>query len=288
MKKQPGVNGEWVPVSLQERRDGATLPSLVALGTPVLVHLQHALSDGWGERGWILPAVIWVYGLLFWLLSSGRQLLAARRWEWTAAAQEERLRHWSDARKTSRTFWGHWWVRFPIGLVFLSYGVHALESSDFSMQWLGMVLLMSAFVTPFVFVAELALLPLVILALLAYLTVAEQMPIALIVMLAGVAMVFSLLAVLARRGTGAAAPALTPAPAAPASMQATPPEAAVMADSGNRAADAAQPAHAAIPAGQAKVVAALPLPREADTLVSSAAVQPGALSVPVKPAVQAR
>ena len=70
-----------------------------------------------------------------------------------------------DARRNSRRFWGHWWVRFPIGLLFLSYGVHTMGSKDFSLQWLSLILLMSAFVTPFVFVAELFLLPLVIVAL---------------------------------------------------------------------------------------------------------------------------
>ncbi len=265
MKKQPGVNGEWVPVSVEDRVSAATLPSLVALGTPALVHLQYALGEGWGERGWILPAAIWVYGLLFWLASGGRSLLAARRWEWTAAAEEERMRYWSDARKASRQFWGHWWVRFPIGLVFLSYGVHLLASSDFSMQWLSMVLLLSAFVTPFVFVAELALLPMVILALLAYLAVATRLPASLVIMLSGVALVFSLLAMIARRGARKAALDLKEMPPASAAAEAPASSGAQAADpaGGEAGASDAQPA-AEPPVG------ALPAPDDAGTFATPA------------------
>ena len=269
MKKQPGVNGEWIAVSLEDRVSAATLPSLVALGTPALVHLQYAMGEGWGERGWLLPAAIWVYGILFWLASGGRSLLAGRRWKWTEAAAEERMRYWSDARKASRQFWGHWWVRFPIGLVFLSYGVHLLTSRDFSMQWLSMVLLLSAFVTPFVFVAELALLPLVILALLAYLAVATRLPASLVVMLSGVALVFSLLAMLARRGARKAALVAEgmPAPAeAPAAADATAQEAGTGATADAGTEDGASGEQAA---GDAPV-AALPAPDQAATVAAPA------------------
>ena len=264
MKKQPGVNGEWVPVSLEDRVNAATMPSLVALGTPALVHLQYAFGDGWGERGWLLPAVIWVYGLLFWLTSTGRSLLAGRRWEWTEAAQEERMRYWSDARKASRQFWGHWWVRFPIGLVFLSYGVHLLASSDFSMQWLSMVLLLSAFVTPFVFVAELALLPLVILALLAYLAVATRLPASLVIMLSGVAMVFSLLAMLARRSAHKAALAGADIAEVPAAVEA--PASVPDADGAATADAGAEPVASDAQAASDAPMAALPAPDDAATL----------------------
>ncbi len=265
MKKQPGVNGEWVSVSLEDRVNAATMPSLVALGTPALVHLQYALGEGWGDRGWILPAAIWVYGLLFWLTSTGRSLLAGRRWEWTQAAQEERLRYWSDARKASRQFWGHWWVRFPIGLVFLSYGVHLLASSDFSMQWLSMVLLLSAFVTPFVFVAELALLPLVILALLAYLAIATRLPASLVIMLSGVALVFSLLAMLARRSVHQAALAGAVIPELPVAA-----EAAVSAAEADAAASVDTGANGEADDAGGAPVAALPAPGDAATLAEPA------------------
>ena len=148
MKKEPGVNGDWVPVSMQERVHAAAMPSIVTLGTPMLIQMQYAFSNGWGDRGWLLPAVIWFYGVLFWALSSGVDLVRSKRWEWTPEAIEEKYRYWSDARRASRRFWGHWWVRFPIGLLFLAYGVHGLESKDFSTQWVSLILLMSAFVTP--------------------------------------------------------------------------------------------------------------------------------------------
>ena len=60
MKKEPGVNGDWVPVSMQERVHAAAIPSIVTLGTPMLIQVQYAFSNGWGERGWLLPSVIWV------------------------------------------------------------------------------------------------------------------------------------------------------------------------------------------------------------------------------------
>lgn len=199
MKKQPGVNGDWIPVSLHERVHQSALPSIVSLGTPALVQTQYAFSDGWGAHGWVLPAVIWFYGLLFWIMSSGRQLVSAKRWQWTEAALEEQQRYWTEGRKASRRFWGFWWVRFPIGLVFLSYGVYLLESHDFSAQWLSLILLMSAFVTPFVFVAELVLLPLVIVLMFAYLAVVESVPLSVIIMLGVLGMLATVLMAIAQR-----------------------------------------------------------------------------------------
>ncbi len=199
MKKQPGVNGDWIPVSLHERVHHAALPSIVALGTPAIVQTQYALGDGWGDRGWVLPAAIWLYGLLFWIMSTGRQLVRSKRWEWTEAALDEQQRYWTEGRKASRRFWGFWWVRFPIGLLFLSYGVHLFGSKDFSAQWLSLILLMSAFVTPFVFVAELALLPLLIVLMFAYLAVVVSVPLSLIVMFGCLGMVATVLMAMAQR-----------------------------------------------------------------------------------------
>lgn len=207
MKKQPGVNGDWIPVSLPQRVQETALPSLVALGVPALVQTQYVFSDGWGERGWVLPALIWLYGLLFWIVSSGRQLVRAKRWQWTEAAIEEQQRYWTEGRKLSRRFWGNWWVRFPIGLLFLSYGVQLFESADFSLQWLSLILLMSAFVTPFVFVAELALLPLVLVLIFAYLAVVIAVPLSLIAMLGCLGLVATVLMAIAQRAQRPAKPA---------------------------------------------------------------------------------
>lgn len=207
MKKQPGVNGDWIPVSLPQRVQETALPSLVALGVPALVQTQYVFSDGWGERGWVLPALIWLYGLLFWIVSSGRQLVRAKRWQWTEAAIEEQQRYWTEGRKLSRRFWGNWWVRFPIGLLFLSYGVQFFESADFSLQWLSLILLMSAFVTPFVFVAELALLPLVLVLIFAYLAVVIAVPLSLIAMLGCLGLVATVLMAIAQRAQRPAKPA---------------------------------------------------------------------------------
>jgi Na+-transporting methylmalonyl-CoA/oxaloacetate decarboxylase gamma subunit len=178
----------------------------VTLGTPMLIQVQYAFSNGWGERGWLLPSVIWVYGVLFWALSSGVDLVRPKRWEWTPEALEEKYRYWSDARRASRRFWGHWWVRFPIGLLFLAYGVHGMESKDFSTEWVSLILLMSAFVTPFVFVAELALLPLVIIAIFAYLALIVAIPISVIIMLSVLALLATTMMALSRRDAKPPAP----------------------------------------------------------------------------------
>ncbi len=183
MKKEPGVNGEWIPVSLDERVANATIPSLVSLGVPAAVQTQYAFSDGWGDAGWILPVVVWAYGLLFWFMSTATQLLRPKRWEWTEAALEEKYRYWSAARVASSRFWGHWWVRFPIGLLFIAYGVHTLLQPDFTAQWISWIMLMCAFITPFVFVAEMALLPLSIVIVVGYLALVTFVPMSVMIML---------------------------------------------------------------------------------------------------------
>lgn len=206
MKKEPGVNGDWVPVSMQERVHAAAIPSFVTLGTPMLVQFQYAFSNGGGERGWLLPAVIWVYGVLFWTFSSGLDLVRSKRWEWTPEALEEKYRYWSNARRASRHFWGQWWVRFPIGLLFLAYGAHGMGSRDFATEWVSLILLMSAFVTPFVFVAELALLPLVIIAIFAYLALIVAIPISVIIMMSVLALLATVMMAMSRRDPKPPAP----------------------------------------------------------------------------------
>lgn len=200
MKKEPGVNGEWVPVSLEERAANATIPSLVSLGVPAAVQTQYAFSDGWGEAGWILPVVVWAYGLLFWFMSTGTQLLRPKRWEWTEAALEEKYRYWSATRMASSHFWGHWWVRFPIGLLFIAYGVHTLLQPDFTAQWISWIMLMCAFITPFVFVAEMALLPLSIVIVVGFLAMVTFVPMSLMIMLGFLAMLATM--IIAAQGKG--------------------------------------------------------------------------------------
>jgi predicted lipid-binding transport protein (Tim44 family) len=90
-------------------------------------------------------------------------------------------------------------VRFPIGLLFLSVGVHALLSRDFTAQWISFILLMCAFVTPFVFVAEMAALPLVLFLLVGFMGVVAVLPLSVIIMLAVVTMVATVLMVMSQR-----------------------------------------------------------------------------------------
>ncbi len=267
MKKEPGVNGDWVPVSMQERVHAAAIPSIVTLGTPMLIQVQYAFSNGWGERGWLLPSVIWVYGVLFWALSSGVDLVRSKRWEWTAEALEEKYRYWSDARRASRRFWGHWWVRFPIGLLFLAYGVHGMESKDFSTEWVSLILLMSAFVTPFVFVAELALLPLVIIAILAYLALIVAIPISVIMMLSVLVLLATTMTALSRRDPKPPAPRKDEPPKDGATDTAAAPAAAAAAEPA--AADPAAPALEA-PAEPAAAPEAAQLPAPAAEAAPSA------------------
>lgn len=233
MKKQPGINGEWIPVSRQERLASAGLPTLITLGTPAAVQTLYAFSTQVGPTGWVLPLILWIYGFLFWMVSTGMQLFRSKRWEWTEEALAEQNRYMSDARLASREFWGHWWVRFPIGLLFLSVGIHALLSKDFTAQWFSFILLMSAFVTPFVFIAEMALLPLVILMLVAFMGLVTLLPVSVIVMLSIVMMVATMIIVMNRRSrlppkkskAKDKEEAATPA-ADPAAANASPPEGA--------------------------------------------------------------
>lgn len=191
MKKQPGINGNYVILDREERMSNATIPTLVTLGTPAAVQTLYAFSPDGGAIDWILPLVLWIYGLLFWFNSEGVQLFRAKRWEWTEEAIEEQQRYMSDTRIASRRFWGKWWVRFPVGLLFLSVGIHAMFSKDFTAQWLSFILLMSAFVTPFVFIAELAMLPLAILIVIGFMAVVTLTPTSVIIMLAVLAMFFT-------------------------------------------------------------------------------------------------
>lgn len=191
MKKQPGINGNYVILDREERMSNATIPTLVTLGTPAAVQTLYAFSPDGGAIDWILPLVLWIYGLLFWFNSEGIQLFRAKRWEWTEEAIEEKQRYMSDTRIASRRFWSKWWVRFPVGLLFLSVGIHAMFSKDFTAQWLSFILLMSAFVTPFVFIAELAMLPLAILIVIGFMAVVTLTPTPVIIMLAALAMFFT-------------------------------------------------------------------------------------------------
>ena len=184
MKKQPGINGDYIILSREERLSNATIPTLVSLGTPAAVQTLYAFSPDQGPADWIMPLILWLYGLVFWFNSEGFQLVKAKHWQWTEEAIEEQQRYMSDTRVASRRFWGHWWVRFPVGLLFLGVGVHAMFSKDFSAQWISFILLMSAFVTPFVFIAELAMLPVAILIVLGLMAVVTFTPTSVIIMLA--------------------------------------------------------------------------------------------------------
>lgn len=184
MKKQPGINGDYIILSREERLSNATIPTLVSLGTPAAVQTLYAFSPDQGPADWIMPLILWLYGLVFWFNSEGFQLVKAKHWQWTEDAIEEQQRYMSDTRVASRRFWGNWWVRFPVGLLFLSVGVHAMFSKDFSAQWISFILLMSAFVTPFVFIAELAMLPVAILVVLGLMAVVTFTPTSVIIMLA--------------------------------------------------------------------------------------------------------
>ncbi len=184
MKKQPGINGDYIILSREERLSNATIPTLVSLGTPAAVQTLYAFSPDQGPADWIMPLILWLYGLVFWFNSEGFQLVKAKHWQWTEEAIEEQQRYMSDTRIASRRFWGNWWVRFPVGLLFLGVGVQAMFSKDFSAQWISFILLMSAFVTPFVFIAELAMLPVAILLVLGLMAVVTFTPTSVIIMLA--------------------------------------------------------------------------------------------------------
>ena len=44
MKKEPGVNGEWIPVSAHERVSVAAIPTFVTLGTPAVIQTWYAFT----------------------------------------------------------------------------------------------------------------------------------------------------------------------------------------------------------------------------------------------------
>ena len=199
MKKEPGVNGEWIPVSPHERVSIAAVPTIVTLGTPAVIQTWYAFTTQSGPGSWVLPLMIWIYGLMFWVISTGTQLVKSKRWEWTDEALAQQRRYLSDGRVASRKFWGHWWVRFPIGLLFLSVGIHALLSRDFNAQWISFILLMCAFVTPFVFVAEMAALPLILFLLIGFMGVVAVMPLSVIIMLVALTMVATVLIAMDQR-----------------------------------------------------------------------------------------
>ena len=199
MKKEPGVNGEWIPVSAHERVSIAAVPTFVTLGTPAVVQTWYAFTTQYQSGSWVLPLMIWIYGLMFWIISTGIQLVKSKRWEWTDEALAQQRRYISNGRVASRKFWGHWWVRFPIGLLFLSVGIHALLSRDFNAQWISFILLMCAFVTPFVFVAEMAALPLILFLLIGFMSVVAVMPLSVIIMLVMLALVATGLMVMDQR-----------------------------------------------------------------------------------------
>ncbi len=189
MKKQPGINGDWIVVSREERLSNAALPTIVTLGVPAVIHGVTSFNPEVETLVWIMVGVFWVYGLLFWIMSTGLQLMRSKRWQWTEEALDEQRRYISDARIKSRTYWGHWWVRFPIGMLLLNTGVHGLLGNDFQTQWISMVLLLIAFVTPFVFMAELALLPLSIVVMVGVMGLVTLLPVSVMVMLGVVSMV---------------------------------------------------------------------------------------------------
>jgi hypothetical protein len=193
MKKQPGMNGDWMPVNREERLGKAALPTIVTLGTPAAIQLAASLSPEPATGNWVLPLVFWIYGLLFWFTSTAGDLFKRQRWVWTEEALAEQRRFISDARAHSQAFWAHWWVRFPIGALFLSTGIYALMSKDFTLQWISFVLLLSAFITPFVFMVELALLPLSIGLVAGLMALVTLMPVALIVMLGFVGMIITII-----------------------------------------------------------------------------------------------
>lgn len=193
MKKQPGINGDWIPVDREERLANAAIPTIVTLGTPAAIQMAASFSPEPAAGSWVLPLVFWLYGVLFWFTSTAGSLFRRQRWVWTEEALAEQRRFISDARAHSQAFWAHWWVRFPIGALFLSTGIYALMSKDFTLQWISFVLLLSAFVTPFVFMVELALLPLSIGLVAGLLAVVTLLPVAVTVMLGFVVLVITII-----------------------------------------------------------------------------------------------
>ena len=180
MKKIPGVNGDWIPVTREERMEGVGLPTAITLGTPLAVHTALAIDPHQGKLTWLAVLCFWMYGFLFWVTAIATQMFRRKRWEWTPEALEEQRMF--DPHIDSKAFWAHWWVRFPIGLLFMSIGMYAFLLDDFILQWISVLFLLLGFVVPFVFMVELALLPLSMVVVLALLGVVELLPLPLIVM----------------------------------------------------------------------------------------------------------
>lgn len=180
MKKIPGVNGDWIPVSREERMEGVGLPTAIILGTPLAVHTALALDPHQGKLTWLAVLCFWMYGFLFWITAIATQMFRRKRWEWTPEAWEEQRMF--DPHIDSKAFWAHWWVRFPIGLLFMSIGMYAFLLDDFILQWISVLFLLLGYVITFVFMVELALLPLSMVVVLALLGVVELLPLPLIVM----------------------------------------------------------------------------------------------------------
>lgn len=180
MKKIPGVNGDWIPVTREERMEGVGLPTAITLGTPLAVHTALAIDPHQGKLTWLAILCFWMYGFLFWVTAIATQMFRRKRWEWTPEALEEQRLF--DPHIDSKAFWAHWWVRFPIGLLFMSIGMYAFLLDDFILQWISVLFLLLGFVVPFVFMVELALLPLSMVVVLALLGVVELLPLPLIVM----------------------------------------------------------------------------------------------------------
>ena len=249
MKKEPGVNGDWVPVSREERLSEGGLASAVTLGVPFLIQLLESTAGEPDASAWLVPLLFWIYGLTFWGTSVAGNLFRGKRWQWTEEALKEQRRYVSDARLRSRQFWGHWWVRYPIGLFFIATAVVTLMSRDFVLQWISYVLLLSAFVTPFVFMAEMVLLPLGIAFVLGLIAAVTLLPVAVIVMFSFLAMVAIVVVVQNRRAKQP--PVLQPADDGKGK-------------DGAKAAEEAKDAAAAAPAAEAQADAAAAAAAPAD------------------------
>lgn len=193
-------------VNREERLARAALPTMVTLGTPAAIQLAASFAPEPAAANWVLPLLFWLYGVLFWFTSTAGDLFRRQRWVWTDEALAEQRRFISDARAHSQAFWGHWWVRFPIGALFLSCGIYAFMSPDFTLQWISFVLLLSAFVTPFVFMVELALLPLSIGLVVGLLALVMILPVAVTIMLGIVVLVVTVIMAQNRRSKMAPPP----------------------------------------------------------------------------------
>lgn len=257
MQKKPGINGDWIPLTREERHAGLRLTSAITLGTPAAIHAATTVGPGLGKYTWLVALIFWAYGLLFWITSAGAQLFRTKRWEWTKEALEEQSQY--EHGQESKKFWGYWWVRFPIGLFFLSVGMYAFLLEDFMLQWISIMFLMVGFVTPFVFMVQLLVLPLSLIVILALLGVVALLPTALIVMLGIIGMGAIMIVAMNRRSMLAAKKKLIKKPY----EEVIPPEEQTPATSTADAAAEAAPQNDA--AASAEQAAAAPAPAEQAT-----------------------